>query len=333
MKTFLSFLIPAVLLTGCYTQFSGAGSATKRMPDLTKVETRVDDKTTVTDYYDNRSYSRYIRDFGYGFGYRYYDRYGYDPYLDFVSTYNTNGWGYSGYIGFDYGYGCNYNYGYYNPYQPYFPAYSDYLTYRMDLWYLSRFGHYPGYSYYPDYRDGYNPGIANEPKESGTWRRRESRRNVLAEVGSTTLAPMPVEVAANPLAGGAVQSSFPAVQPVQNGRVTRQLISPEGTPVVVLPSSAPAATSILSGNSVNSGRVTRTVVSPESGSSPAAPPSTVQANSNPSEVSSSGRVTRSENSQPVSPAPVQQEAKPAPAPSAQPAQPAPSHRRSSRGRG
>lgn len=308
MKTFLSFLIPAVLLTGCYTQFSGVNSASKRMPDLTKVETRVDDKTTVTDFYDNRSYSRYIRDFGYGFGYRYYDRYGYDPYLDFVSTYNTNGWGYSGYIGFDYGYGCNYNYGYYNPYQPYFPAYSDYLTYRMDLWYLSRFGHYPGYSYYPDYRDGYNPGIANEPKESGTWRRRESRRNILTEIGSTSLAPMPIEVAANPYAGGSVQTSYPQVQTTTGKRSTRTDISGSSVPEIVNrpPASAANSSSSNPNSGLSTGRATRTDISGSSGST------SNSATQNPP----ASKTTETGASQPAP----------------QPSQPAPTHRRVSRGR-
>lgn len=151
----LTVLIGIFFLSGCYTQFSSTGSH-QRQPDFTKIETKVDDQTTVTDYYDNRIYSFYFRHFSPNYAYRHYD-----PYLDNYYSWPSNYFGFQynhGFYGHQYGYRYGMGSGNY-----------DYLDYRMDMWYWNRFGnwHHP-YNSWPS-NSGYvvivtphQPGFAEQ---------------------------------------------------------------------------------------------------------------------------------------------------------------------------
>lgn len=171
MKTILTMITGCLILTGCYTQFNaGSSSSGTRTPDYSKVETQVDENTRVTDYYDNSSYSWYLRNFSYGFGYRYYDMYGYDPVLNHLGTYNTWGWGYGNYYGMGY----------------------DYIDYRISLWH--RYHPYWGDWYYNSPAVVYYyPSDGNTGQTTSKRGRRETRENVLVG-GNSTQYNMPVNV-------------------------------------------------------------------------------------------------------------------------------------------
>lgn len=216
MKTILTMITGCLVLTGCYTQFNaGSSSSGTRTPDYSKVETQVDENTKVTDYYDNSTYSWYLRNFNYGFGYRYYDMYGYDPVLDHLSTFNTWDWGFGGY---------------------YYPGY-DYIDYRISQWH--RYHPYWGDWYYnTPVVVYYYPADGNSDQNNPRRGRRETRENVLIGVNSTQYN-MPVSVS------DIGSSSYRTISPIENpkGRTGREDVL--GGPAVSQPGtgSSPAAVS------------------------------------------------------------------------------------------
>lgn len=167
MKTAL-FLLLMVTVSGCYTQLSTVSGTYKRQPDFRKVEQQIDDSTRITDYYDNRMYSWYLRNFSYGFGYRYDELYWNNHWYN--QTFFPHGWG--SYIDIGYGYYPRY----YNTYYGY-----DYLDYRMDRWAWERWGwerdrYYFGY--YPHYGGGWVQGGGDEGPGPMVAPRRSSRTPV-----------------------------------------------------------------------------------------------------------------------------------------------------------
>jgi len=148
LSTFASIL----LFAGCYTQFESGDY--QRQPDLTKVERKIDSNTTQTDYYDNRMYSRYFQQFGSGYSFRHYDPF-YDNYSN--SAYN------------DFYFGWNYNQYYYSGY--------DYMNYRMDSWYYSRFGYWPNQYYCYNQPYYYGGGNYNNGNDNNNYVVTPSRRN------------------------------------------------------------------------------------------------------------------------------------------------------------
>ncbi|MBN8706708.1 MAG: hypothetical protein J0L62_12600 [Bacteroidetes bacterium] len=222
MKTILTMLTGCLILTGCYTQFNaGSSSSGTRTPDFSKVETQVDESTKVTDYYDNSSYSWYLRNFNYGFGSRYYDRYGYDPVYDYYGTYNTWGWGNRGYFDMNpYGYGYGYGYDY------------DYIDYRIRLWHMNNLHYYNDWGFYNQpvvYY--YYPSDGNTGQAPSTPRRRSSRENVLIGANSTQ-SNMPVNVSSSGISSGSYKSNTLSNESL-NGRKSRSQVTE--SPAVMQP--------------------------------------------------------------------------------------------------
>lgn len=294
MKTIL-MLTGCLILTGCYTQFNaGSSSSGTRTPNFSKVETQVDENTRVTDYYDNNTYSWYLRNFNYGFGYRYYDMYGYDPVADYYSTYNTWGWGNRGY--FDMGY--------------------DYIDYRMDQWYWRNFGYYPNWGFYNQPVVYYYPydGGGTPNQNPVDHRRRSSRQNTLVDANSSRTY-MPVSN--TELANSSVYRGSSSATERPSGRNSRSQVTE--TPAVSRSGAASSPAAVSTGSATQTGTV--------------APPSNVrrsrdQVQETPSKSPEpTAQPTPQRESQPASQPEVRQAA-PAPAP-----QQAPAPRRNSRGRG
>lgn len=301
MKTILTMLTGCLILTGCYTQFNaGSSSSGTRTPDFSKVETQVDESTKVTDYYDNSSYSWYLRNFNYGFGSRYYDRYGYDPVYDYYGTYNTWGWGNRGYFDMNpYGYGYGYGYDY------------DYIDYRIRLWHMNNPHYYNDLGFYNQpvvYY--YYPSDGNSGQNTARRGRRESRENVLVGANSTQ-SNMPVNVSNF----GSPSSSYRTLPPIETpkGRSGREDVL--GGPAISQPGSGSSSSSPSVSRPANN-------TGSSSGSAPRTGREDVMGGPSKSSAPSTTQPAPQQNSQPET-----KQASPQPAPSQ-----APAHRRTSRGR-
>lgn len=249
------------VLSGCYTQLTSTGN--ERTPDFTKVERKLDNNTTQTDYYDNRMYSYYFRYFGR------YDAFNhYDPF-----------------------YSYNYN-DYYSPYYPYYSGFyygNDYLTYRMDLWYWNRFGYWGynhsnywghGNSYYA-YNNNYN-NSTSDPSQ----RVRQGRNAVDPSLTSNTYyLPSVGSSQSNGLSGGQNNNSFQSYE--RSGRS-----SVDFGPVIMTGSSTQGATSITtthSGSSNTTSSDTSVRASRSSTETSVAPNQTHQTQSQPTAQPSKSR--------------------------------------------